>query len=225
MSNNQIRVVTIDGPSGSGKGTLSQMLARHLGYHLLDSGALYRLVALASVKRHVDFVQEDLVVPIAQDLDVEFSVEGNSMRILLDGEDVTNAIRQEVISMGASQVAAHPGVRAALLERQRAFVREPGLIADGRDMGTAIFPDSTTKIFLTASAEARAERRFNQLKAKGEVVDMENLVADIRERDERDSKRAVSPLVPAADATIIDSTDMSIDEVFASMLALINRNS
>lgn len=225
MSNNQIRVVTIDGPSGSGKGTLSQMLARHLGYHLLDSGALYRLVALASVKRHVDLAQEDLVVPIAQNLDVEFSVEGNSMRILLDGEDVTNAIRQEVISMGASQVAAHPGVRTALLERQRAFAREPGLIADGRDMGTAIFPDSTTKIFLTASAEARAERRFKQLKAKGEVVEMENLVADIRERDERDSKRAVSPLVPAADATIIDSTDMGIDDVFASMLALINRNS
>jgi len=225
MSNNQIRVVTIDGPSGSGKGTLSQMLARHLGYHLLDSGALYRLVALASVKRHLDLAQEHLVVPIAQNLNVEFSVEGNSMRILLDGEDVTDAIRQEVISMGASQVAAHPGVRAALLERQRAFAKSPGLIADGRDMGTVVFPDSTTKIFLTASAEARAERRFKQLKAKGEVVAMENLVADIRERDERDSKRAVSPLVPAADATIIDSTDMGIEEVFASMLALIKQNS
>ncbi|HEY8940390.1 MAG TPA: (d)CMP kinase [Cellvibrio sp.] len=225
MSNNQIRVVTIDGPSGSGKGTLSQMLARHLGYHLLDSGALYRLVALASVKRHLDLSQEHLVVPIAQNLNVEFSVEGNSMRILLDGEDVTDAIRQEVISMGASQVAAHPGVRAALLERQRAFAKLPGLIADGRDMGTVVFPDSTTKIFLTASAEARAERRFKQLKAKGEVVAMENLVADIRERDERDSKRAVSPLVPAADATIIDSTDMGIEEVFASMLALIKQNS
>ncbi|PUA29714.1 MAG: cytidylate kinase [Cellvibrio sp. 79] len=225
MSNNQIRVVTIDGPSGSGKGTLSQMLARHLGYHLLDSGALYRLVALASVKRHVDFAREEFVVPIAQNLNVEFSVEGNSMQILLDGEDVTNAIRQEAIGMGASQVAAHPGVRAALLERQRAFARLPGLIADGRDMGTAVFPESVTKIFLTASAEARAERRFNQLKAKGEIVEMENLVADIRERDERDSKRAVSPLVPAADATIIDSTDMSIEEVFASMLALIKQNS
>lgn len=225
MSNNQIRVVTIDGPSGSGKGTLSQMLARHLRYHLLDSGALYRLVALASVKRHLDLAQEHLVVPIAQNLNVEFSVEGNSMRILLDGEDVTDAIRQEVISMGASQVAAHPGVRAALLERQRAFAKLPGLIADGRDMGTVVFPDSTTKIFLTASAEARAERRFKQLKAKGEVVAMENLVADIRERDERDSKRAVSPLVPAADATIIDSTDMGIEEVFASMLALIKQNS
>lgn len=225
MSNNQIIVVTIDGPSGSGKGTLSQMLARHLGYHLLDSGALYRLVALAAIKRNVDLAQEELVVPIAQNLNVEFSVEGSSMRILLDGEDVTNAIRQEVISMGASRVAAYPGVRVALLERQRAFAREPGLIADGRDMGTAIFPDSTTKIFLTASAEARAERRFNQLKAKGEIVEMENLVADIRERDERDSKRAVSPLVPAADATIIDSTHMSIEDVFASMLALIKQNS
>ncbi len=225
MSNEQISVVTVDGPSGSGKGTLSQMLARHLGYHLLDSGALYRLVALASVKRHVDLAQEELVVPIAQNLNVEFSVAENSMRILLDGEDVTSAIRQEVISMGASQVAAHPGVRAALLDRQRVFAKLPGLIADGRDMGTAVFPHSKTKIFLTASAEARAERRFNQLKAKGEVVEMENLVADIRERDERDSKRAVSPLVPAADATIIDSTHMSIEEVFASMLALIKQNS
>lgn len=221
MSNEQSNVVTIDGPSGSGKGTLSQMLARHLGYQLLDSGALYRLVALASMKRGIDLVNENAVVPIAQNLNVEFRVDGESMLVLLDGEVVADAIRQEVVSMGASKVAAHPGVRAALLERQRAFAVGVGLIADGRDMGTVVFPNARTKIFLTASAEARASRRYKQLQTKGEKVDMTNLVADIRERDERDSKRAVSPLTPAEDATIIDSTNMSIDEVFARMLALI----
>lgn len=224
MSNNKPMVVTIDGPSGSGKGTLSQMLAKHLGYHLLDSGALYRLVALAAMKRSIDLTNEVLVAAIAQNLNVEFSVKGESMLVLLDGEDVTDAIRQEVVSMGASKVAAHPDVRAALLDRQRAFARAPGLIADGRDMGTAVFPSAPTKIFLTASAEARAERRFKQLQAKGEVIDMAKLVADIRERDERDSKRAVSPLVPAADATIIDSTNIGIADVFARMLALIKQN-
>ncbi|WP_039913834.1 (d)CMP kinase [Cellvibrio mixtus] len=224
MSNNKPMVVTIDGPSGSGKGTLSQMLAKHLGYHLLDSGALYRLVALAAMKRSIDLTNEVLVAAIAQNLNVEFSVKGESMLVLLDGEDVTDAIRQEVVSMGASKVAAHPAVRAALLDRQRAFARAPGLIADGRDMGTAVFPSAPTKIFLTASAEARAERRFKQLQAKGEVIDMAKLVADIRERDERDSKRAVSPLVPAADATIIDSTNIGIADVFARMLALIKQN-
>lgn len=221
MSNEQSNVVTIDGPSGSGKGTLSQMLARHLGYQLLDSGALYRLVALASMKRGIDLANENAVVPIAQNLNVEFRVDGESMLVLLDGEVVADAIRQEVVSMGASKVAAHPGVRAALLERQRAFAVGVGLIADGRDMGTVVFPNARTKIFLTASAEARASRRYKQLQTKGEKVDMTNLVADIRERDERDSKRAVSPLTPAEDATIIDSTNMSIDEVFARMLALI----
>lgn len=221
MSIIQSRVVTIDGPSGSGKGTLSQRLARHLGYHLLDSGALYRLVALDSMQQGLDLSDEALIVPVAQHLNVEFSVKENSMHILLNGEEVTDAIRQEVVSMGASKVAAHPGVRAALLDRQRAFAKAPGLIADGRDMGTAVFPNATTKIFLTASAAARAERRFKQLQAKGEAVDMDHLIADINERDERDSKRAVSPLVPAADATIIDSTNMNIEEVFARMLALI----
>lgn len=223
MVNNQATIVTIDGPSGSGKGTLSQMLARHLGYHLLDSGALYRLVALAAMKRKLDLSSEQAVTPVALNLNVEFCIADDAMRVILDQEDVTNAIRQEAVSMGASQVAAHPGVRAALLERQRAFAVAPGLIADGRDMGTAVFPNATTKIFLTASAEARAGRRFKQLQEKGEYVDEAGLIADIRERDERDSKRAVSPLKPAADATIIDSTDMSIDEVFARMLALIKQ--
>lgn len=216
-------VIAIDGPSGAGKGTLSQMLARHLGYNLLDSGALYRLVALASMKRGIDLTVEQLIAPVALNLNVKFRVADDSTRIILDGEDVTDDIRLESVSMGASTVAAHPAVRVALLERQRAFAIAPGLIADGRDMGTEVFPAAPVKIFLTASAEARAGRRLKQLQAKGEMVDAAKLVADIRERDERDSKRAVSPLKPAADATIIDSTDMSIDQVFVRMLALIKQ--
>jgi cytidylate kinase len=216
-------VITIDGPSGSGKGTLSQMLARHLGYHLLDSGALYRLVALAAMKQGIDLGDESAVSQVAAGLDVIFSLENNkSAQILLNGLEVTDAIRQEAVSMGASQVAAYPGVRDALLERQRAFAAEPGLVADGRDMGTTVFPNAQTKLFLTASAEARAERRYKQLCAKGESVDMAELVRDIRERDERDSNRTISPLKPAKDAVIIDSTTMAIDEVFARMLAAIH---
>lgn len=215
-------VITIDGPSGSGKGTLSQMLARHLGYHLLDSGALYRLVALAAMKKGTDLNCEDEVSQVAAALDVIFSLENdNSAQILLEGIKVTDAIRQEAVSMAASKVAAYPGVRAALLERQRAFAVAPGLIADGRDMGTTVFPTAHVKLFLTASAEARAERRYKQLCRKGEIVDMAELVRDIRERDERDSNRAISPLKPAGDAVIIDSTAMTIDEVFTKMLGAI----
>ncbi len=215
-------VITIDGPSGSGKGTLSQMLARHLGYHLLDSGALYRLVALAAMNKGIDLHNESAVCEVATGLDVVFSLKNSgSAQILLEGVEVTDAIRQEAVSMGASQVAAYLGVRAALLERQREFAVAPGLIADGRDMGTTVFPNAQTKLFLTASAEARAERRYKQLRAKGESVDMGELVRDIRERDERDSNRNISPLRPAEDAVIIDSTAMTIDEVLASMLAAI----
>lgn len=215
-------VITIDGPSGSGKGTLSQMLARHLGYHLLDSGALYRLVALAAMKKGIDLNNEEVVGQVALGLDVIFSLENDeSAQILLEGVTVTDAIRQEAVSMAASKVAAYPSVRAALLERQRAFAVAPGLIADGRDMGTTVFPAAQVKLFLTASAEARAERRYKQLCIKGESVSMAELVRDIRERDERDSNRAVSPLKPAGDAVIIDSTAMTIDEVFTKMLAAI----
>jgi cytidylate kinase len=215
-------VITIDGPSGSGKGTLSQMLARHLGYHLLDSGALYRLVALAAMKKGIDLGNEQAVSQTAAELDVVFSLENDeSAQILLDGVRVTDAIRQEAVSMAASQVAAYPAVRSALLERQRDFAIAPGLIADGRDMGTTVFPNARVKLFLTASAEARAERRYKQLCIKGESVDMAALVSDIRERDERDSNRAISPLKPAKDAVIIDSTDMTIDEVFTKILAAI----
>lgn len=215
-------VITIDGPSGSGKGTLSQMLARRLGYHLLDSGALYRLVALAAMKKGIDLDSEEAVSEVAAGLDVVFSLENDeSAQILLEGVKVTDAIRQEAVSMAASKVAAYPDVRAALLERQRGFAIEPGLIADGRDMGTTVFPNAKVKLFLTASAEARAERRYKQLCIKGEAVDMAELVRDIRERDERDSNRAISPLKPADDAVVIDSTAMTIDEVFTKMLAAI----
>lgn len=215
-------VITIDGPSGSGKGTLSQMLARHLGYHLLDSGALYRLVALAAMKKSIDLNSEEAVSQVATELDVIFSLENDeSAQILLEGIRVTDAIRQEAVSMAASKVAAYPGVRAALLERQRAFAVAPGLIADGRDMGTTVFPQAQIKLFLTATAEARAERRYKQLCVKGESVDMAALVNDIRERDERDSNRAISPLKPAEGAVIIDSTAMTIDDVFTKILAAI----
>lgn len=217
-------VITIDGPSGSGKGTLSQMLARHLGYHLLDSGALYRLVALAAINKGIDLRHELEVSEVAKGLDVIFSLENEeSAQILLEGKAVTDAIRQESVSMGASQVAAYPGVRAALLERQRAFAIAPGLIADGRDMGTTVFPTATAKLFLTASAEARAQRRYKQLLAKGESIDLAELIKDISERDERDSNRAISPLKPASDAIIIDSTSMTIDEVFTRMLLTIKQ--
>lgn len=215
-------VITIDGPSGSGKGTLSQMLARYLGYHLLDSGALYRLVALAAMKKEVDLCDVVEVSRVAASLDVIFNLESEkSAQILLEGEQVTDAIRQEAVGMGASQIAAYPGVREALLERQRAFAVFPGLIADGRDMGTTVFPTANIKLFLTATAEARAERRYKQLLSKGEKVELNELVKDIADRDERDSNRTISPLKPASDAIIIDSTGMTINEVFTAMLSAI----
>lgn len=216
-------VITIDGPSGAGKGTLSQMLATHTGYHLLDSGALYRLVALAVLDDGVDLSDEQQIAQIALTLDVVFQVDAGATRILLAGRDVTGAIRQEKVSMCASQIAAYPEVRTALLERQREFAELPGLVADGRDMGTTVFPAAQAKIFLTASAEARAERRYRQLVSKGEVVDMASLVKDIKERDERDSNRAVSPLRPASDAVVIDSTSLTIGQVFGEILTVIAR--
>ena len=214
-------VVTIDGPSGSGKGTLSQLLAKKIGFHLLDSGALYRLVALAALKQEINIQDEQHVEQVAAQLDVRFDITDESTRILLNDEDVTNAIRSEIISMNASVVAAYSGVREALLKRQRDFRQLPGLVADGRDMGTTVFPDADIKIFLTASAEARAQRRYKQLVEKGERVDMNALIKDIQERDERDSKRTVSPLKPAADAILLDSTQMTIEEVLEAMLSLV----
>lgn len=214
-------IIAIDGPSGSGKGTLSQKLAQHLGYHLLDSGALYRLVALAAMKTNVDLRDQLAISQVAAKLDVRFAVTNDTTRILLVNEDVTDQIRTEAVGMNASIVAAYTGVRVALLERQRAFAQAPGLIADGRDMGTTVFPYARKKIFLTASAEARADRRCKQLQAKGIKADWNEVVRDIRERDDRDINRSVSPLKPAADAVLIDSTDMTIDQVFAKMLEIV----
>lgn len=214
-------VIAIDGPSGSGKGTLSQLLAKKLGFHLLDSGALYRLVALATLKQQIDIHNQIEVAAVAASLDVRFDTEANAARIFLGNEDVTTAIRSEIISMNASILAAYPAVREALLTRQRAFCQEPGLVADGRDMGTTVFPDAEVKIFLTASAEARAQRRYKQLLEKGESVDMDELVKDIQQRDERDSSRAVSPLKPATDAVVLDSTQMTIDHVLETILSVV----
>ncbi len=218
----KITLVTIDGPSGSGKGTLSQLLAKKLGFHLLDSGALYRITALASLQKNIDLNNVDAVADVALNLQIRFDVSSDKTIIFLEEKNVTDAIRAETISMAASKVAAYQPVRSALLARQRAFATAPGLIADGRDMGTVVFPNAPVKLFLTASAEARAERRYKQLIAKGETVDRSILVKEIQERDDRDTKRSVSPLVPASDAVIVDSTSMSIEQVFDFMLNFAN---
>jgi cytidylate kinase len=206
-------VVTIDGPSGTGKGTLGLALARELGWDFLDSGALYRLVGLLALKRGIALDDPAALHLLAARLPVEFRPDAAGTVILLEGEVVTDAIRTEVIGDAASRVAAWPEVRAALLDRQRELRQPPGLIADGRDMGTVVFPDAPLKIFLTASPEARAERRYKQLKGKGNDVSLPALLEDIRARDERDAGRAIAPLVPAPDAEILDTTQLGIDDV------------
>ncbi|WP_313010391.1 (d)CMP kinase [Stutzerimonas nitrititolerans] len=217
----QIPVVTIDGPSGSGKGTVAALLAAKLGWKFLDSGALYRLLAFAARNHGVDLTNEEALKVLAAHLDVQFDTAGSGqgMRIVLEGEDVTEAIRNEVVGAGASQVAALPAVREALLQRQKAFREAPGLVADGRDMGTVVFPDATLKIFLTASAEERARRRYLQLKAKGDDVNLASLLDEIRARDERDTQRTVAPLKPADDAIQLDSTALSIEQVLGQILS------
>lgn len=213
-------IVAIDGPSGSGKGTIAGLLAQKLGWNLLDSGALYRLLAFAARNHGVDLTNEEAMKVLAAHLDVQFiaGVEGQGQRIILEGEEVTDAIRNEGIGAGASQVAALPAVREALLQRQRAFQEMPGLVADGRDMGTVVFPDAPLKIFLTASAEERARRRYLQLKAKGDDVNLASLLDEIRARDERDTQRAVAPLKAADDAILLDSTELSIEQVLELIL-------
>lgn len=210
-------VITIDGPSGSGKGTISQGLARELGWHFLDSGALYRLVGLAAVRRGISLDDEARLGELATGLDAAFIPGNGEPRVILEGEDVTDAIRTETAGNAASKVAALPAVRAGLLERQRAFRAAPGLVADGRDMGTAVFPDAEVKIFLTASAEVRAERRYKQLKGKGFDVSLSDLLKEIAERDQRDSSRSASPLKPAEDAVVIDTSDMDVAAVMAEV--------
>lgn len=216
-------IITVDGPSGSGKGTVSRVLADTLGWHLLDSGALYRLTALAAARRGIADDAVDRLAGVAADLDVEFGTDpaGNE-RILLEGDDVSLDIRKETCGERASIIAALGPVRDALVDRQRAFEQPPGLVADGRDMGTRIFPQAPVKVFLTASAEERAERRHKQLMEKGITVTIAALLRDIEQRDERDQSRAAAPLRPADDAVVIDSTSMSVDAVVATVLALKN---
>jgi CMP/dCMP kinase len=204
----QTPVITIDGPTASGKGTVAALVAAELGFHLLDSGALYRLAALASLRYDVAPDEADALAALVDDLHITFR-EGCAE---LDGVDVSDEIRGEAIGNRASAIAVHQAVRAALVARQRAFRKEPGLVADGRDMGTVIFPDAVLKVFLTASVEARADRRYKQLMQKGFSAKMEDLLRDLRERDARDSNRAVAPLKPAADAKLLDTSALSIDQ-------------
>lgn len=213
-------VITIDGPSGSGKGTISQLLASKLGFNYLDSGALYRLVAMAA-KRHgvaLDNVEALAVLAAHMDIAFEMDSQGGSPKVVLETENVSELIRGENVGAQASMVAAFPEVRSALLQRQKAFARKPGLVADGRDMGTVIFPDAEVKVFLTASAQARAERRYKQLIDKGESGSLRDLVEKVESRDERDRTRAVAPLLPAEDAITVDSTALSIAEVLDVVL-------
>lgn len=215
-------VIAIDGPSGSGKGTIAHAAARRLGWHLLDSGALYRLVALAAERRGVPLHDEAALARVAAGLEAEFlsGETDRSSRTLLEGEDVSEAIRSQRCGESASRVAALGAVRRALLARQRALRRPPGLVADGRDMGTVVFPDAEAKIFLTASPEERARRRYKQLKDKGIESTMSNLSEEIAARDKRDRERTTAPLRPAQDAVVIDTTELDIDAVLDRVLAL-----
>lgn len=221
MSASPVPVVTIDGPSGTGKGTLGRHLAAKLGWRFLDSGALYRLVALAARQRNIPLDDADALGLLARNLDVVFVPSTGGAGVQLDGEEVGGLIRTEDCGNAASAVAALPAVREALLERQRAFRRAPGLVADGRDMGTVVFPDAVLKLFLDASPQERARRRHKQLMEKGISVNLAQLVTEIAERDRRDRERCASPLRPAADAVIIDSTHLGIESVFEQVLTLV----
>ncbi len=217
-----VPVITIDGPGGSGKGTVAMRLAQELGWHYLDSGALYRIVAVAAMERAIEADNEQMLAELARHLDVSFRLMDDEVVILLDGNRITGKLRSEEAGVFASIIAAVPAVRAALVQGQRAFRKLPGLVADGRDMGTVIFPDAKLKIFLTASAQARADRRYKQLKEKGESVNLSRLFQDIEKRDKRDRSRSISPLIPAEDAQLIDSTEMSIEMVLKEIYKLLD---
>ena len=213
-------LITIDGPSGSGKGTVCHILAKKLGWHLLDSGALYRILAYAALQQKVALNDAQALADLALTLDVSFVSNGSGVDTLLNAENVGDKLRTEVVAQAASEVASIELVRSALLARQKAFLQQPGLIADGRDMGTVVFPEAKVKIFLDASAEERAQRRFNQLQDKGFNVSIAQILSEIKERDYRDRNRAVAPLRPADDAFVIDSTELTINEVVEQILTL-----
>lgn len=221
------QVICLDGPSGVGKGTACLVVARKLGWKILDSGSLYRITALQVSRRFpkddVDSIKESQVAEIAENLDVSYGEENGELSVFLGDENITELIRNEKIGAIASQIAVIPAVRAALLERQRAFLQAPGLVADGRDMGTVVFPDAPLKIYLTASAEKRAERRYKQLKGKGIDVNLPLLVEELRQRDERDMNRQTAPLKPADDAIIIDTTTLNIEQVAEQVMILVQQ--
>lgn len=218
-------VLTIDGPSGAGKGAVSARVARELGWQVLDSGAVYRSVALAALQQGLEPDDEAGLVALCGDLDLSFSPGADGINVALAGRALGDALRDEAVGAMSSRVAALPAVRSALLELQRRFRTEPGLVADGRDMGTVVFPDAQIKVFLDASVEERARRRYKQLKGNGENVTFDRLFRDMEARDRRDRERAISPTVPAADAVVLDSTRMSLDEVVAEVVGLARRSS
>jgi cytidylate kinase len=217
----QVPVITLDGPGGAGKGTVSLLLAQKLGWHILDSGSLYRLTALKALRQEAEKVSQ--LIEIAEKLDVDYVPMKDHLTILLEGRDVTDAIREEAVGRRASEFATIAELRQALLQRQRSFARPPGLLADGRDMGTVVFPEAPLKIFLTASPEERAKRRYKQLKQKGIDANLPELVSELETRDKRDSERAAAPLRAADDAVIVDTTDMRIDEVVNQVMRMASR--
>lgn len=215
-------IITVDGPSGAGKGTLCYALAEKLGFDFLDSGAIYRITALDALKKQVNLENEDAVAEVGRNLNVQFVPDNGEVNVILDGENVGDQIRTAEAGQNASKVAAFPKVREALLQRQRNFACEKGLVADGRDMGTIVFPEAQVKLFLDASAEERAKRRVKQLQLKGFNANFEQILGEIKERDYRDRNRAVAPLIPAKDALVLDSTHLSIDEVIRQALEYIS---
>ena len=217
------KIITVDGPSGAGKGTLCYALAEKLGFALLDSGAIYRVTALAALKRNADLTNKTALADLARHLDIQFVPKNGEVNVLLGGMDVSHLIRTQEVADAASKVAVFPQVRAALLQLQQDFAKNDGLIADGRDMGTVVFPDAQVKLFLDASAEERAKRRYNQLQNKGISGNFAQILAEIKERDLRDRNRAVAPLKPAEDAFLLDSTTLSIDEVIYQALSYIQQ--
>lgn len=223
MSGSGAPVITIDGPSGSGKGTIGQILAHHLGWHFLDSGALYRAVGYLAFKQGLPADDVDRLARLARDVDISFEISADQpAKVLLNGADAGDGLRTEEAGAMASKVAAIPEVRTALLNKQYAFQQSPGLVADGRDMGTVVFPHAFLKVFLTASPEVRAERRYKQLKNKGFDANLPRLLGEIRDRDARDAARVVSPLRPAADACILDTSTLSISEVVEQIERLLS---